>query len=163
MNKKYILVILLLFLFASCTSDEVTKKDESDYDVEMFTPDLKVDFKEVYSWINLMPGPDAQARFNITGEFEIFQTSDYDFTKMNLTLIKIFQDKELIYSIKPEIRIDDKRSTNESKFIIFGTIKGLLPDPKLNTEGVIDAQFIFTEDDELYSHLIKNVKIDKAY
>ncbi|MCZ7604071.1 MAG: hypothetical protein M5R37_14510 [Melioribacteraceae bacterium] len=163
MNKKYILVILLLFLFASCTSDEVTKKDEADYDVEMFTPELKVDFKEVYSWINLMPGPDAQARFNITGEFEIFQTSDYDFSKMNLTLIKIFQDKELIYSIKPEIRIDDKRSTNESKFIIFGTIKGLLPDPKLNTEGVIDAQFIFTEDDELYSHLIKNVKIDKAY
>lgn len=163
MNKKYILVILLLFLFASCTSDEVTKKDEADYDVEMFTPELKVDFKEVYSWINLMPGPDAQARFNITGEFEIFQTSDYDFSKMNLTLIKIFQNKELIYSIKPEIRIDDKRSTNESKFIIFGTIKGLLPDPKLNTEGVIDAQFIFTEDDELYSHLIKNVKIDKAY
>lgn len=163
MERKYILVIVLLFIFASCTSDEVTKKDESDYDVEMFTPELKVEFKEVYSWINLMPGPDAQARFNITGEIEIFQSSDYDFSRMNLTLIKIFQNKELIYTIKPEIRSDDKRSTTESKFIIFGTVRGMLPDPKLDTERVIDAQFIFEEEDELYSYLIKNVKIDKAY
>lgn len=163
MNKKHILVIMLIFIFASCTSDEVSKKDEADYEVDMFTPELKVDFKEVYSWINLMPGPDAQARFNITGEFEIFQSTDYDFSRMDLTLIKIFQDKELIYSIKPEIRIDDKRSTTESKFIIFGTIKGMFPDQKLDTERVIDAQFIFEEDDELYSYLIKNVKIDKAY
>ncbi len=164
MKKILAVVFILLLLIAGCSSDETIKKGEKEFDTdELFSADLNVKFNEVFSWINMMPGPKAEPRFNITGEIELYESDKYNLESIKLAIINIYQNDELIYSIKPEVRVDDNLSTDKMKFLIFSTIKGMLIENSLDTETVIDAKFIFGQDDDKYSYLIKNIKIDKAY
>lgn len=164
MKKYYLSVIILFALLIGCSSEDLSKKSDAKIDTEeLYTPDLKVKFKEVYSWVNLMPGPDAKPRFNITGEIEILPSVKYDLKYMDLSLINIYQNDEMVYSIKPEVRIDKSRSTDKLKLIIFSTIKGLLLDAKLDMDATVDAKFIFDQDNDRYSYFIEGIKINKAY
>jgi len=160
---KIILVVLLAVFLFSCTSEKKTMKDGVKETDELTSVELNVKFNEIYSWINLMPGPKAKPRFHITGELEVYESGAYEIDKLNLTQINIYQNSEVVYSIKPEVRQDEKLSNDKMRFLIFSTIRGLLITEKLNTNIPVDAKFIFEYDDNMYSYFVKDVKIEKAY
>ncbi len=160
---KIVLTILLAVFLFSCTSEKKTMKDGVKETDELTSVELNVKFNKVYSWINLMPGPKAKPRFNITGEFEVYESGAYEIDKLNLTQINIYQKSEQIYSIKPEVRQDEKLSNDKMRYQLFSTIRGLFVSEKLNTEKPVDAKFIFEYYDKMYSYYIKDVEIEKAY
>lgn len=163
MHKKIIITVLSAIIFFSCTSEKKTMKDGIKDTDELTSVELNVKFNKVYSWINLMPGPNAKPRFHITGELEVYKSGAYEIDKLNLTQINIYQNRELIYSIKPEVRQDEKLSKDKMRFLLFSTIRGLFVSEKLDTEKPVDAKFIFEYSDEMYSYYIKDIEIEKAY
>ena len=164
MKKIFTFISIVILLSAGCSSDETVKKNVDEIENgEIVSEELNVEFSGVYCWINLMPGPKAEPRFNITGEIKLFESPEYSLDSIILSAINIYQNSKLIYSIDPVIRIDDNLSTDQMKFIIFSTIKGMLIDVNLDSETVVDASFIFEQDNEKYSYLVKDIKIDKAY
>lgn len=163
MHKKIIIAVLSAIFLFSCTSEKKTMKDDINDTDELTSVELNVKFNKVYSWINLMPGPNAKPRFHITGEFEVYESGAYEIDKLNLTQINIYQNGEIVYSIKPEVRQDEKLSNDKMRYQLFSTIRGLFVSEKLNTEKPVDAKFIFEYYDKMYSYYIKDVEIEKAY
>ena len=165
---KKLLIILLLafgFLFSACSPTKEQRQGASIDTDELYNPDLKLKVKQVYSWLNLMPGPPEKnkARFHITGELEVLKSVKYELDFIRLHVVNIYQNDEFIYSIVPEVRVADDLSSTDSKYLIFSTVSGLHIEQKLDTEKPIDVKLIFKEGSDLYPYTVKDLKIEKAH
>lgn len=162
MTKLKIIFIILIMFFVSCSTEKEVQAEKSINGKDT-SPELSINLNKVSSWINLMPGPDAEPTFHISGEIELLKSADYDYKQLVLTNIYVYQNDERVYTIKPEVRINTKLSTDEMNYIIFTSSRGLTVKNNLNTEKPVEAKLIFEDDSNIFSYYIKDVKIDKAY
>lgn len=164
-KTKYILLIFTVVLFASCSSEEKLNKEkteESNNDAN-YSTELNAKFHKIYSWVNLMPGPKAEPRFHITGEYELFDSRNSSFDEIKLRLINILQNDSLIYSINPEIRFVEKLSTDSSAYAIFSNPTELSLPPSLNRKKTVDVEFIFYSVSDTMKHTITEITIEEAH
>jgi len=168
MKKLLPLVIIIPLLFTACSSENETSKKVEDVKniedgQEIITEGLSLKFKKNYSWINLMPGPKAKPTFHIAGEMELYDATDYKLETANLTQLVIIQNYKIIYTIEPIVREDENLSTENMRYLIFSSPQKIYLDDKLDSEKTIDVNFVFECDSGMFSYLVKNIKIDKAY
>ena len=162
--KKVVLIMLVFSMFMACSSEEeAIKKISEEESMEIVDSEVNVKFNKVYCWINLMPGPDAKPKFNVGGELQLYKSDEYDFNKMNLSGVEIYQSEEKIYSLKLSVREDENLSTEDMRFKIFSNLKEVNPVETLDSESPVDAKFIFEYDSKQYLYYVNDIKIDKAY
>lgn len=156
---------MFLVFLAACSSEKETSKQVDDVSnmEEIVALETSVRLNKVYSWINLMPGPNAQPTFHITGEIELHDSKNYETDKMKLVQIVIYQNDIKIYSIEPGVREDENLSTEGMRLLIFSNPQKILVDERLDSEKSVDAFFVFEYDSDMYSYILKNIKIDKAF
>lgn len=155
MKKKICILLTTLLMLAGCASTE-RFTNSSDEELELES-NLNLDIEKIYAWVDEMPG--AKTRFNITGKLVIPTSAGYDTEKMELTEIEIYQNNQLIYSIKPTVRNEKK---NNTKGIRFSTIKGLTLNKNLDINKNIDIFFVLTEEGDKFNYLKKEVKVERV-
>lgn len=164
MKRNYSILFLTLVFFAACTSEnESTKRVEKTDTESDGSQELIIEFDKVYSWVNLMPGPDAKPSFHITGEIKLFESGAYNLSELQLAQINIYQNNETVFSFKPDVRLKENLSAEKVKLLVFSTITGLFVKNNLNYEKPVDAKFIFKHNSELFSYTVNDIKIEKAY
>lgn len=151
----------------SCSSSEKTEKktvDEKKKETEVVnepTTDINLELNKLYAWVNLMPG--EQPKFHITGDVVILNEKNVISSETKLVRVKVFQNKNLHYIIKPTVRMNDEIKSESGNAILFSTIRGLSLNPGFNYEKPINLVLIFEENEKTYSYPVNDVKIDKAY
>ncbi|MBI9070312.1 MAG: hypothetical protein JEY94_01870 [Melioribacteraceae bacterium] len=149
-NRVLIFGLLVLTIFSCTSTVRFNKNDKFEYES---TINIKVN--KAYCWINEMPG--SERRFNITGDILVLESPGYNCENVELKTIKILQNNLEVYFIKPVVRKDDSKTR-----IQFSTVKGLLPNENLDINKNVDIYFIFEEDDDIFTYLKKNCKIDRV-
>ena len=163
-SRLFLLVILLVYLVACSSEDEVKKEKKADYNTEKGVgSEVNLNIKKAYSWVNLMPGPRAKPRFHVSGELEILQSADYNFNEIKLYEVNVLQDDELLYTIQPEIRVADNLSTGKSKYILFSTPRGLDLKDELKREQPIDVRLMFSTGEKSLTAVIEELTIEEAH
>ncbi len=147
MKLKNIGILILLIIFAGCSAISGI----SDIKEE-------IEFSEIYSWVNLMPGGDP--KFHITGDVEFIDDSNFDLQNHELEAIKIYQNNRMIYLIKPNVKIEKVEGKGR---LIFNSSQGYKVVPDFNYENPINVELIFKADGENYSYFIENHRVDKVY
>jgi hypothetical protein len=159
----FLAFLLFLFLFGCGSSEEVTVKDETTevIEEEIPVPSLKLDIKEIYCWVDLMPG--GPNRFQISGNLFVADSYKYDLKFLKLKAVRIFQDDKLIFSIIPKIKFDQNSIRDEGKEFVFSTIKGLSINPDYNMDKNVDIKIIFEENNNSFEYNIQQQKVEKVY
>ena len=160
-------ILLVLFLSACATGrvaqdEETIEEVEQPEVVEVYTPDLEVDVEKIYSWADLMPGPDSNDRFHITGKINVPASNEYSLSVLKLKTIHILQNDEQVFAIKPTVR-EENVGSERFKSYLFSTITGLSIGPNLDLDKLIDVELIFTDGMDNYSYRILNQPIEKTY
>lgn len=164
MLKTISFVIIILFVSYACASSECAKENNDKVNKVEFTLDeIGINLKQVFVWINMMPGPDFKPRINITGEIEITESSEYEIEQITLSTINIYQNDLQFYSIEPIIRFGEKPSGDDKLLIIFSTEEGMNVKDKFDIDTEVDVEFIFTSYHGTFSRFEKNLVIQKAY
>jgi hypothetical protein len=157
-------ISLLLLFFTGCSSsEEVTVKDKTTEIVEeeIIVPDLKLDVKEIYCWVDLMPG--GPNRFQISGNVFVSDSYKYDLKYLKLKAVRIFQDDKQLFSIRPKVKLDENAIVEEGREFVFSTIKGLSINKDYNIDKSVDIKIIFEENDNLFEYDILKQKVEKVY
>ncbi|MDZ7767019.1 MAG: hypothetical protein U5K00_21820 [Melioribacteraceae bacterium] len=163
-KTKYLLIFAILLLVACSSEEKLNKEKPVETDNEAsYSTELNIKFHKVYSWVNLMPGPKAKPRFHITGEYELFESPDYKIDEIKLGHINILQNDSLIYNITPEVRINEKLSTDSTKYVIFSNPTELPAHPLLDRKKSVDAEFIFYSVSDTMQHSINDITIEEAH
>ena len=159
----FLFAMLLLFFFSCSSSEEVTVKDKTAEIVEeeIVVPDLKLDVKEIYCWVDLMPG--GPNRFQISGNVFISDSYKYDLKYLKLKAIRIFQENKQLFSIRPKVKLDENAITSEGREFVFSTIKGLAIHKDYNIDKSVDIKIVFEENDNSFEYDILNQKVEKVY
>lgn len=156
--KRYILLITLLILNSCSISEKTTTNQDQDTvnKLEIIKRDVELDIQKNVCWVNLMPG--SEHKFNVSGKFEIFKSTKYNFRTTILKYVKVMQKGNEIYLIKPTII---EELTENSKLITFSTLQGLAVNKSLNLAKSVDLEFIFVENDEELLYQLKNIEIEE--
>lgn len=169
MKTKTTIFIFLFLIFTACSSSKFEYTDvdmekeetaEENTDTESFAV---VSVDKIYCWINLMPGPDQVPRFQITGSISIPNSDNYDLDEVTLKLIKIYQNGNPYFLIKPTIRENKREKSGYSKEFIFSTISGLKLVQGFNRDENVNVEFIFDNDGEMFTYKVTDQPIEKAY
>lgn len=151
-------IILFVFLLVGCSSSIPETRTVAKISEEIYKNDLRINIKQIYAWVNLMPG--AKSRFHITGSIELLEDTEYDIENVTIKKINIIQNKNTIYQFTP--KIEAKIEQNKKSFL-FSTIRGLLLTSILNREKTIDVELLFSDSSSEIMHLIPNVEIYEAH
>ncbi|MBU1114537.1 MAG: hypothetical protein KKE09_05310 [Bacteroidetes bacterium] len=157
---RYLLIFTLLFVWSACSSStpEVKKVNPQEKESPIYDNNLRINTKQIYCWVNKMPG--EKARFNITGELVFFDDSDYDINNITIKKILIIQNNNVLYQLTPKL---ESTFVNNSKSILFSTVKGMLVSIQLDSEKSIDVKVILSDNNNEIEYFIKKVKIEEAY
>ncbi|VAX27608.1 hypothetical protein MNBD_IGNAVI01-954 [hydrothermal vent metagenome] len=160
MNKILSLItitILSILSFIKCSSS-VPQKEIGKVETELvYQNEILLNVKKVYSWINAMPG--QKPRFQITGELEILDDSNYNLERLKIVRITILQDKKMIFIFKPNVK---EEMLKNKKSVIFSTVRGLLLNAALNEKKPIDIVIEFNDGSTEFKYTISNITIEKA-
>ncbi len=162
LNKgKIFLIISILFvsilMFVRC-STSVKQKEIGEVEIESPPKDeIILNVKKIYSWINAMPG--AKPRFHVTGELEILDDPSYDLEQIKIIEVTILQDNRMVFMFKPKVKED---IVNDTKIIIFSTVRGLLLNAALNEQKQIDIMIEFDDGSTTLKYIISKVNVEKA-
>jgi hypothetical protein len=116
--------------------------------------------------MNLMPG--GQPSFHISGEIKLKNEESIDITNLRLESISVFQNSELIGSIKPDFNIKNEIEDNiididsERDY----SFKAKMPSKLIsdfNADEPVDMKFLFRWADKSYLHEIEKVNVQKVY
>lgn len=157
---KYLLILSIILLWNACSSSipEVIKVNPQEKESPIYDNNLRINTKQVYSWVNKMPGD--KARFNITGELLFFDDSDYDINNITIKKIFIIQNDVELYQFIPKL---ETTFSNNSKSILFSTVKGMLLSVQLDSDKSIDVKVILSDSNNEIEYFIKKVKVEEAY
>lgn len=158
---KKIVVITIVFIsviaFIKCSST-VPQKEIGEVETEIiYSDEIRLNVKSIYSWINVMPG--SKPRFHVTGELEILDNSNYSIENIKIVKITILQDQKMIFIFRPKI---NEELSKDKKTLTFSTIRGLLLNAVLNQKKAIDIVFDFNDGSTEIKYVIKDVKIEIA-
>lgn len=162
MRKITIAFLILALILFGCSETQITK--DTRYKKKLPAgeklPELKnVTIKKLYAWVDLMPG--SEPRFNISGDLTFVNKPGINLDKLKLKYIKIYQNKNRIFFIKPTTR--ENVPDNSDLKILFSTIKGMILTPGFNYNKQIDVKLIFVDDGDEFEKVIENVPIEKVY
>lgn len=164
MLKTISFVIIILFVSYACASSECAKENNDKVNKVEFTLDeIGINLKQVFVWINMMPGPDFNPRINITGEIEVTESSEYEIEQITLSTINIYQNDLQFYSIEPIIRFGENPSGDSNKLLIFSTKDGMNVKENFDVNAEVDVEFIFELDGSTFPRYENNLVIQKAY
>lgn len=152
--------VLTLFILGitGCSSSVPEIKTVPKISEGIYKDDLRINVKQIYAWVNLMPG--AKARFHLTGSIELLDDSKYDLENVTIKEINIVQNKNSIYHFTPKIEetfVDNKKS------FLFSTIRGLLLTSILDRNKSIDVELLISDSSNEIIYLIPNVEISEVH
>lgn len=158
-TKLKIILIAFAILSFSCSTEKEAQKSDSEEINPLFKNSINVNISKVLAWINMMPN--SETRFNITGEMHLLKTDDIRLNEVKLSEIKIYQQTNLVYRIKPIIKWNNDDIT--SRKFTFSTLKGLNLIPTLNDDKRIDALFEFEYQGDKLLYFVQAIPIEKAH
>ena len=145
----------ILFFYVGCSHQENMKENY-----------ISIKELKLNSWMNLMPG--GQPSFHISGEVRIKNGESIDITNLKLESINVFQNSELLGSLKPDFNIKNENEDNiipvDSERSYF--FKAKMPSKVItnfNEDEPVNMKFLFRWADKSYLHDIENVKVQKVY
>ncbi|MBT8386884.1 MAG: hypothetical protein KJO12_05685 [Ignavibacteria bacterium] len=153
---KSLHLILVTFMLIACAS---TKTGEE-------TLQLDIEVKELNSWLNLMPG--NPGKFHLLGELKVTNPGSKVIEELKLDKIKIFSDKELVYSFYPYFELKDLSGVNSiepgsSNEYVFGVESGLKVDERLMANNLVDITMKFISGSENYHLNLNDIVVEQAY
>ena len=159
-NKLLIFTIIIasLFIINSCSSSLPEIKKFENEDSSIYENNLRINTKQLFSWINRMPG--GKARFHISGELELLESSELDITNTSISKIKIIQSGTEIYQFTPKYEITKKGNV---RVITFSTIRGLLVSVLLDVSKTIDVKILLSDSANDVEFIIPNVNIEEVH
>jgi len=153
----YLFFISLLFGSACSTSVPEIKTVEANKEL-VYKEDLRVNVKQIYCWINRMPG--QKPRFNVTGDLNIFEVSDFNLKDVTIKKVFVIQNDEIIYQFTPKIDLNIDKNV---KTIIFSTVKGLLLTMNLDSKKHVNIKILLSDSAKETEYLIENVAIEEVF
>ena len=152
--------VLTLFILGitGCSSSVPEVKRVPKISEGIYKDDLRINVKQIYAWVNLMPG--AKARFHLTGSIELLDDSAYDLENVTIKEINIVQNKNSIYHFTPKI---EETFVNNKKSFLFSTIRGLLLTSILDRKKSIDIELLISDSSNEIIYLIPNVEISEVH
>jgi len=154
---KYLLFFALLFGNACSTSVPEIKTVEANKDL-VYKEDLRVNVKQMYCWINRMPG--QKPRFNVTGELNIYEASDFNINDVTIKKIYVIQKDEIVYQFTPKVDLNIDKNV---KTILFSTIQGLLLSLNLDSTKSVEIKILLSDSAKETEYLIENVAIEEVF
>ena len=155
---KILSIIIGLIIFVSCSSSLPEIKNVADEESSIYENNLRINTKQIYSWINKMPG--SKARFHVSGELELLENSELDITTTKISKIKILQGGTEVYQFIPKYEMKKK---GDIRIITFSTIRGLLVSIMLDAKKTIDIKIILTDSANDVEFIIPNVNIEEVH
>lgn len=153
-----VILALVLGLYLSCSSSVPQKEIGEVQEEEIYSEGFRINVKKAFCWINAMPGTE-KPRFHVSGEVEVLDNSNYDFTKMEIRKITVLQDDKMIFMFTPEVA---ERIENSKKTFTFSTIRGLLLNAALNQKKPVNLMIQFNDGSDDQEYRIENVPIELA-
>ena len=151
-------LVLSIFLINGCSSSLPEIKVASGEEGAIYENDLRINAKQIYSWINRMPG--SKARFHISGEIELLENSEYDIANTTIKKVKVIQNNATIYQFTPK---SEMNSNDDKKSILFSTIRGLLVSVILDPEKSIDLEILLSDSANEVEFIIPNINIEEVH
>jgi len=149
-------LILITLMLISCSSIKSGKE----------TLQLDIEVSDIHSWLNLMPG--SPGKFHLLGELKIKNTGIEVIEELKLDKIKVYSNKEMIYSFYPFFKLKDHSEVNsmkpgESNEYVFGVESGLKIDERLMTNNLIDIKMKFISGLKYYQLSLDSITVEQAY
>jgi len=157
-NTKYFIAILFLIILNGCSSSLPEIKNAEVGEKLIYENDLRINNKQIYCWVNKMPGD--KPRFNITGELNIFDDSEYNIKTVTIKTIFIMQDNKNVYQFTPNM---ETKFSGNIKIITFSTIKGMLLSLQLDTSKNVDIKILLTDSANEIEYFIQNIVIEEVH
>ncbi|PIQ10997.1 MAG: hypothetical protein COW71_01490 [Ignavibacteriales bacterium CG18_big_fil_WC_8_21_14_2_50_31_20] len=157
-NTKYFIAILFLIILNGCSSSLPEIKNAEVGEKLIYENDLRINNKQIYCWVNKMPGD--KPRFNITGELNIFDDSEYNIKTVTIKTIFIMQDNKNVYQFTPNM---ETKFSGNIKIITFSTIKGMLLSLQLDTSKNVDIKILLTDSANEIEYFIHNIVIEEVH
>ncbi len=158
------MLISCFSLFYGCSSSRIEKEESEDKTDEIVVKeidnDFKINAKNIYSWLNLMPGDEP--RFNITGDINLAPSEKNDYSGVSLNRISVIQENKTVFFIKPTVR-EGEWLEQKGRDFVFSTIKGIMLTPDFDAEKNIDIELQFTDGQNDYIFKIINERVEKVY
>ncbi len=104
----------------------------------------------------------------LLGELKINNPGSEVIKELKLDKIKVYSDKEFVYSFYPFFKLKDLSETNSiesgsGKIYIFGVESGLKIDERLMTINLIDITMKFISGSEFFQLDLNNIVVEQAY
>jgi len=157
-NIKYFIALLFLILGNGCSSSLPEIKNADVEEKSIYENDLRINNRQIYCWVNKMPGD--KPRFNITGELNIFDDSEYDIKTVTIKTIYIMQNNKVVYQFTPNM---ESKFSGNLKTITFSTIKGMLLSLQLDTNKNVDIKILLADNSNEIDYFIQNITIEEVH
>jgi len=156
MVVKNLHLILVTFFFIACASTK-TGEEKLPLDIEV---------SDLHSWLNLMPG--SPGKFHVLGELKIKNTGIKVIEDLKLDKIKVYSNKELVYSFYPFFKPKDLSDVNSIapggiKEYTFGVESSFKVDERLMANNIIDISMKFISGSEFYLLNLNDIIVEQAY
>jgi hypothetical protein len=158
MKIKLLIVIIGLIVLGGCSSPLPEIKKVEIEAKPIYENNLRINSKQVYCWVNRMPG--QKPRFNVTGELNIFEASDFNLKDVTIKKVFVIQNDVLVYQFTPKIDLNIDKNV---KTIIFSTVKGLLLTMNLDSKKPVNIKILLSDSAKETEYLIENVAIEEVY
>ncbi len=153
-KNKYILVLTFISLYA-CASTTKTSFNKNDI--------LDLNINSIYIWVDKMPRTVSTDNLKLSSDIIINKNTNYDFQKIKLLKIIVFQEDNVVYSFKPIYKENPAFKSKNKRNIIVSTFEDTLLPDNFDYNKLVDVKFIFVDNNNYYEKLIKNIKIDVVY
>lgn|GEM_PF-5722620 len=119
--------------------------------------DIRAEVLEVYSWVNLMPGPDDPT---VHFTAKVMADNTYNISIDKVELLK--DSTKLVLGNIEIISEDTSSSSGNDKQKLFSMKASTKLKEKLN-EGLFTAYLYFVSDGKLHKFEVKNIEIERVY
>lgn len=151
--------LILLALVVGCASSEIGDKSDVGITDELFIQQVNANIITTDAWINRMPN--SGGKFFISGEIKLLPSTKYDFQSLNLSEIKIYDGKNLLFDILPTVQT--KELTGEYKVILYAMLRGIEPPPGFNVDKELNAELIFEFGSDKLIYYLSKIKVEQVY
>jgi len=160
--KKLLSIFLLSFLsivfINGCSSSLPEVNKVAEVEESIYENDVRINVKQIFSWVNRMPG--SKPRFHISGELKVLEDSKYNINNIIIKKIKIVQFNNVVYNFTPKV---ESKFNDETKTIIFSTIRGLLVSAMLDSKKNINVEILLSDSANEILLKIPSISIEEAH
>lgn len=156
--KIFVFITLVGFFWNGCSSSIPEVKEISKVSKDIYSDSLRINTKDIYAWVNKMPG--QKARFHVTGKLQLFDNPEYDVNELMIKNISVIQDNMIIYQFNPKVENEYKENY---KSIIFSTIRGLLLSSIVDTKKEISLKIKLSDSSKDYFYKIDKISIAEVF